>query len=614
MAATNPKRQKTTTKKTTATRSKSTKTIGKEEYADLIGQIDAIGRSQATIEFNLDGTIIRANDNFLGAVGYTLEEIQGQHHRMFVEPTYAQSAEYTQFWEKLNRGEFASAEFKRIGKGGKEIWIQASYNPICDLNGKPFKIVKYASDITSQVVARQEQEACDKKIGEFQQIEVSRVSKSMAQIAAGDLQQEYVVSGHDGDTEAVHRTFSSIATALNEMRENLQQRETRDNKIAEFQKSEVSRVSTLMARIANGDLTQVYEVSDCDSDTEAMHCTFSSIAIALNEMCENLRSVIGSVKQNAQGLNATSSSLSATATQLANGAEETTTQSATVASAAEEMATNMRNMACSTEQMTTNVDTVAKSVEELTDSIGEIAKTAEQSSSIADRAADLTRASNETIGQLGSAAEEIGKVIEVIQDIAEQTNLLALNATIEAARAGDAGKGFAVVATEVKELARQTAGATEDIRNRIQVIQGSTTEAIESIREVGEVIDQVNETSGTIASAVEEQSILTKGIAENIKETAQQTSAVSVGVTESATACDEVARSISSVDESSRQTALGATETQTIGQSLSDLGEELAALVGQFSIAKTSASGSPVGAPLVSTSPVSAELAGTAAK
>ena len=516
-----------------------------KQAADSEGKGIAIDRAMAVIEFDLNGTILDANENFLNTVGYTIEEIRGQHHRMFVEPDYAVGSEYKLFWEKLNRGEFDTAEYRRIGKGGKEVWIQASYNPIFDVDGKPCKVVKYATDITQQVAEKQQREALNQKVAEYQQ-------------------------------------------------------------------NEVGKVSSLMARVAAGDLTQRYEVADGDHDTQAVHQAFSNIATAVNDMCGNLRRVIGNVANNANGLNASSASLLTTASELTQGAENTTTQSATVASAAEEMATNMRNMACSTEQMTSNVNAVATSVEELTSSISEIAKTAEQSSTIAGRAAELTQASNTTIGQLGSAAEEIGKVIEVIQDIAEQTNLLALNATIEAARAGEAGKGFAVVATEVKELARQTAGATEDIRNRIQVIQASTTEAVESIREVGDVIEQVNQTSGTIASAVEEQSILTQGIAQNINETAEQTSAVSVGVTESATACDEVARNISGVDEASRQTARGASETQSIGQSLSDLAEELASQVASFKIETSESNGTPVAAPAGTNVPVTASLAGSA--
>src|SRR5208337_749105 len=118
--------------------------------ADFSGQVAAIGKSQAVIEFKMDGTVLTANDNFLKTLGYRLEEIQGQHHSMFVEPAYKQSSDYREFWAALNRGEYQAAEYKRIGKGGKEVWIQASCNPIMDLNGKPFKVVKYATDITPQ--------------------------------------------------------------------------------------------------------------------------------------------------------------------------------------------------------------------------------------------------------------------------------------------------------------------------------------------------------------------------------------------------------------------------------------------------------------------------------
>ena len=126
----------------------------KLEAADYMGQIAAIGKSQAVIEFKLDGTIITANQNFLDTLGYTLPEVQDMNHSMFVEPGYRESAEYRQFWAALNRGEYQAAEYKRIAKGGREVWIQASYNPILDLNGKPYKVVKFATDVTRQVVAR----------------------------------------------------------------------------------------------------------------------------------------------------------------------------------------------------------------------------------------------------------------------------------------------------------------------------------------------------------------------------------------------------------------------------------------------------------------------------
>ncbi len=242
----------------------------------------------------------------------------------------------------------------------------------------------------------------------------------------------------------------------------------------------------------------------------------------------------------------------------------------------------MGGMAASTEQMLTSIKVVASAVEQLTSSIGEVAKSAERTAGVAGSAADLVSASNAQIGELGGAADEIGKVIELIQNIAEQTNLLALNATIEAARAGDAGKGFAVVATEVKELARQTASATEDIRKRIEGIQDSTSRAVKSIGDISDVVKQVNELSRTIASAVEEQSITTKEIGKNMLQSSTAAELVARGVAESATATHEITQNIVRVDQAAKQAAAGAAQTQTAGRELSDVADQLQALVAQF--------------------------------
>jgi methyl-accepting chemotaxis protein len=325
-----------------------------------------------------------------------------------------------------------------------------------------------------------------------------------------------------------------------------------------------------------GDLRQRLEVNTKDEIGE--------LAQLFNTFVGKIQLAIKNIAGNAKTLAGASTELSATATQLAGGAEETTNQSATVASAAEEMAANMNNMAAASEQMTTNIKTVASATEQMTASITEIAKNAEQAATVAENAAQMAQSSNDSIGQLGSAADEIGKVIQVIQDIAEQTNLLALNATIEAARAGDAGKGFAVVATEVKELAKQTAEATEDIRKRIEGVQSSTSQAVKSIGQISDIIHQVNEISRTIASAVEEQSVTTKEIAQNVAQTSHAAETVSIGVTESASASKEITQNITGVDQAAKQTAEGAAQTQTAGEELSRLAEELQTLVHQFQV------------------------------
>ena len=325
-----------------------------------------------------------------------------------------------------------------------------------------------------------------------------------------------------------------------------------------------------------GDLTKRLD----DSGTDEL----GELSKWFNTFVVKLQSIIRRLAENTKTLASASTELSATATQLASGADDGKIQSTAVTAAAEQMAVNMVNMASSTEQMTSNVKTVASAVEEMTAGINEIARNAEQAASVAADAAGLTNSSNEIIGQLGAAADKIGKVIETIQDIAEQTNLLALNATIEAARAGDTGKGFAVVASEVKELAKQTAEATEDIRLRIEGIQGSTGQAVDSIRQISEVIQGVNDVSKTIAAAVEEQSISTREIAQSLSQTSHALQTVSTGVSESASASQEITRNIAGVDQTAKETARCAAQTQAAGHELSVIAEELQNLVGQFTV------------------------------
>lgn len=327
-------------------------------------------------------------------------------------------------------------------------------------------------------------------------------------------------------------------------------------------------------QIATGDLSR-----RCQAQGKA---EVGELIDAMNEMRNGLHSLVNMLQENAETLTSSAQSLSSTATQMASGSEETTRQSAAVASAAEEMSTNMNNAAASTEQMSANIKTVATAAEEMTATISEVASNAEKAASVANDAAKLAEVSNEKIATLGTAAHDIGKVIEVIQDIAEQTNLLALNATIEAARAGEAGKGFAVVATEVKELAKQTASATDDIRKRIEAIQGSTGETVDAIAQISEAIQEVNSVSRVIASSVEEQSITTKEIAQNVGQAAVAADTVSQGVAEAATASQDISRNIAGVDAAARDVTVGASRTQGASQDLNQLAQTLRQTLNHF--------------------------------
>lgn len=338
----------------------------------------------------------------------------------------------------------------------------------------------------------------------------------------------------------------------------------------------IAQAADFAKQIADGDLSK-----DCDVKAKA---EVGDLITAMNDMRASLKGIVQRLSGNASTLSQSSTQISATAEQLSNGAEETTQQSSTVSAAAEEMSANMDHVSASTEQMSENIQTVASAVEEMTASIGEIAQNAEKAANVAENAAQLTETSNQKVGQLGSAADEIGKVIEVIQDIAEQTNLLALNATIEAARAGEAGKGFAVVATEVKELAKQTADATDDIRRRIEGIQGSTQETVTAIGAIEDVIRNVNEVSRTIASAVEEQRITTSEISQRVANTSEAAQTITVAVAESTTASREITSNMVRVDDAAKQTAIGAGETRDAGQNLLSVADELQELVGTFTV------------------------------
>ncbi len=330
----------------------------------------------------------------------------------------------------------------------------------------------------------------------------------------------------------------------------------------------------VLKAVASGDLTQELHIVREDEIGE--------LATAVNGMGGRLRRVFADVATDVRQLADSSTGLAAIATQLSHGADATTVEARSVSSATEQMSATMASMAASSNQLSSNAKVVVQAVEEMTAAISEIARSAEQAASVADEGAHLAAVSNRDVGELGTAALEIEKVLEVIQDIAAQTNLLALNATIEAARAGEAGRGFAVVAAEVKNLARQTATATEDIHQRIDGIQNTTQRAVRGMENVGQVIQRVNDVSRTIAAAVEQQSATTKGIARSMADTSSAVDIVAQGVSQSAAVSHEIARNIVEVDQAACDTAKGAVAAQTSSADLAQMADRLQQLLEQF--------------------------------
>jgi methyl-accepting chemotaxis protein len=506
------------------------------ELADLRGQVKAIGRSQAVIEFGLDGTILTANEHFLKAVGYSLEEIRGRHHRLFVDPEERQSAAYQRFWTLLGHGEHQAGQFRRMANGGREIWLQASYNPIFDGAGKPFKVVKYCIDVTEQ-----------KTRGADFEGQVKAIDKSQAVI-------EFELNGIIRNAnENFLRTVGYSADEIRGRHHRL---------FVDPAYAESAEYRAFWEKLGRGDYDGgVYQRLGKGGRPIWLQATYNPILDASGRPVKVVKYASDITTQKTL-----TERLSTVMAEIKNAGAE-------IQLSAEEISSGNASLSERVEAQAASLEETTSSMVRMTETVRENAENARQANELALAACDHAerggKIMHDAVGAMqviNESSRKIADIIGVIDAIAFQTNLLALNAAVEAARAGEQGRGFAVVASEVRSLAGRSAAAAKEIKELIQ----------DSVAKIGDGSRLVEQSGKSLTDIVA-----------SVKKVTDIVGEISAASADQAAGIEQVGRAVASMDESTQQNAALVEQAAAASESIVQQVRELNASVNEDSQGST---------------------------
>jgi methyl-accepting chemotaxis protein len=554
-------------------------TLAKLIAADNAGQLAAIGIIQGVIEFDLSGKIITVNENFATVTGYSEKEIVGNHHSMFLDSDYKASHEYKAFWEKLALGKAEIGQYKRIGKGGKEIWLQASYNPIMDMNGKPFKVVKYATDITSAKLQAADNAGQLAAISKIQGViafdlagKIIEVNENFAAVTGYSV-SEIIGKDHSMFVDSTHKANHEYKAFW----EKLARGEADSGQYKRIGKGGMEiwlQASYNPIMDMNGkpfkvvkyatDITEQYKNATVLAEAvEETKIIIESAKAGDLSSRVSLEGKTGSIASLCDGVNALMDKMTEIIIQVREAGE-------TINSAAGEISTGNNDLSSRTEQQASSLEETAASMEELASTVKNNAENAKQAnqlsvaaSGVAVQGGKVVHKVVKTMSDINESAKKIEDIISVIDGIAFQTNILALNAAVEAARAGEQGRGFAVVAGEVRNLAQRSSSAAKEIKELITDSVNKTADGTRLVEDAGKTMDEIVTSVQRVTDIMAE---------------------ITAASSEQSTGIDQVNQAITSMDEVTQQNAALVEQAAAASESLVEQSSNLMETVSVYQL------------------------------